>query len=64
MDAALSIVLRLASVLALVILNGFFVSAEFGIVSARRTRLEQLAAGGNSAASCRWGFAVEFSTTL
>jgi CBS domain containing-hemolysin-like protein len=51
MDAALSIVLRLVGVLVLVVLNGFFVSAEFGIVSARRTRLEQLASGGNATAS-------------
>jgi CBS domain containing-hemolysin-like protein len=51
MGDALSIALRLAGVLVLVALNGFFVSAEFAIVSARRTRLEQLAAAGNATAN-------------
>ena len=46
-----SIVLGLASVLALVALNGFFVAAEFALVSARRTQLEQLASAGNAAAA-------------
>lgn len=43
-------VLRLGGVAVLVLLNGFFVAAEFALVGARRTRLEQLATGGNSAA--------------
>jgi CBS domain containing-hemolysin-like protein len=51
MGDALSILLRLAGVLVLVLLNGFFVSAEFSIVSARRTRLDQLVAAGNSTAA-------------
>ncbi|MBM2809462.1 MAG: hypothetical protein HW416_221 [Chloroflexi bacterium] len=42
--------LRLAVVLALVAANGFFVAAEFALVTARRTRIEQLAARGNRAA--------------
>ncbi|MCP4543318.1 MAG: HlyC/CorC family transporter [Chloroflexi bacterium] len=33
-----------------VLLNGFFVAAEFGLVSVRRTRIEQLAAEGHKAA--------------
>jgi CBS domain containing-hemolysin-like protein len=46
--------LRLGGVFVLVLLNGFFVSAEFALVSARRTRLDQLAASGNAAAAlCR-----------
>jgi CBS domain containing-hemolysin-like protein len=45
------ITLRLVGVMALVLMNGFFVAAEFALVGARRTRLEQLAAGGNSAAA-------------
>src|SRR5215211_4873704 len=45
------IALRLLGVLALVALNAFFVAAEFALVGARRTRLEQLAASGNSAAA-------------
>ena len=43
--------LRIALVLALVAANGFFVAAEFGLVTARKTRLEILAAGGNRAAA-------------
>ena len=51
MDDALSIPLRLALVLALVLLNGMFVAAEFSIVTVRRTRLETLAAEGRSLAN-------------
>ncbi len=50
MDDLLTISLRLALVVALVLVNGLFVAAEFSIVAARRTRLETLAAGGNSLA--------------
>lgn len=42
--------LRLAVVLALVAANGFFVAAEFALVTARKTRIEQLASRGNRAA--------------
>jgi CBS domain containing-hemolysin-like protein len=45
------IVLRLAGVLVLVVLNAFFVAAEFGLVGARRSRLDQLAAAGDEAAA-------------
>ena len=37
------IMLRLVGVLALVAMNAFFVAAEFALVGARRTRLEQMA---------------------
>ncbi|HLT21271.1 MAG TPA: hemolysin family protein [Thermomicrobiales bacterium] len=48
MDAAgLDIAIRLLVVLILVGINGFFVAAEFALVSARQTRIEQLAAEGN-----------------
>jgi len=50
MDDALSIILRLTLVVALVLVNGLFVAAEFSIVTARRSRLETLAAGGNALA--------------
>ena len=54
MTDTLGILLRLGGVFALVLLNGFFVSAEFALVSARRTRLDQLAASGSVAAAlCR-----------
>jgi len=39
--------LRLLAVLLLVGMNGFFVAAEFALVGARASRLEQLAARGN-----------------
>src|SRR5437867_3453960 len=42
--------LRLAAVLALVAANGFFVAAEFALVTARKTRIEQLAAQGHRGA--------------
>src|SRR6185503_6831362 len=47
MDDALSITLRLLLVVALVLLNGLFVAAEFAIVTARRSRLEGMAEKGN-----------------
>lgn len=39
--------LRILAVLALVTLNGFFVAAEFALVSVRKTRIEQLSQEGN-----------------
>ncbi len=48
MDAVgLDIAFRLFIVLILVAINGFFVAAEFALVSARRTRIEQLAEEGS-----------------
>jgi CBS domain containing-hemolysin-like protein len=43
----LDVIWRLGVVLFLVLLNGFFVAAEFSLVTVRRTRIEQLAAEGN-----------------
>ncbi|MFN0074152.1 MAG: hemolysin family protein [Chloroflexota bacterium] len=40
----------LASVIGLVLANGFFVATEFAIVAVRRSRLDQLAAEGSSVA--------------
>jgi CBS domain containing-hemolysin-like protein len=51
MEGAWDIALRIAGVLVLVALNGFFVAAEFALVGSRRTRLEQMASSGNSAAA-------------
>src|SRR5262245_52803565 len=51
MGDIVTIALELAGVLALVMLNAFFVSAEFAIVSARRTRLDQLADAGSETAA-------------
>lgn len=44
------IFLRLLSVLALIIINGFFVTAEFAMVSVRRSRINQLVESGNQRA--------------
>src|SRR5689334_17256249 len=51
MSGIYDILLRLVGVLALVAMNGFFVAAEFALVGSRRTRLEQMASSGNSAAA-------------
>src|SRR6185503_5005255 len=42
-----SILWRLVGVMALVFANGFFVAAEFSIVTVRKTRVDQLIAEGN-----------------
>ena len=46
-DPALSIAARLVAVVLLVMANGFFVAAEFSLVTVRRTRAEQLAEEGH-----------------
>lgn len=43
-------VLLLLAVVLLVLVNGFFVAAEFALVRARRSRIEELADDGNAAA--------------
>jgi putative hemolysin len=43
-------ILGILAVLFLVACNGFFVAGEFALVSARRTRIEQLVSEGNAAA--------------
>lgn len=45
-----SIATRLAAVLGLVLLNGFFVAAEFALVGSRRSKLAQLAEEGDRGA--------------
>jgi CBS domain containing-hemolysin-like protein len=45
-----SIILRLLAVLLLVLLNGFFVAAEFALVGVRRSRIEALEAKGDRTA--------------
>jgi CBS domain containing-hemolysin-like protein len=42
--------LQLAFIFALILINAFFVSAEFAIVNIRRTRIEELIATGNKTA--------------
>lgn len=50
MDTGLAVGLRLAVILALIAANGFFAAAEYGLVTARKTRIDALAARGNPAA--------------
>ena len=42
--------LGLVAVVVLVLLNGFFVAAEFSLVSVRQTRITELVAAGNARA--------------
>ncbi|MGD8398491.1 MAG: hemolysin family protein [Anaerolineae bacterium] len=44
------VILRLASALALVALNGYFVAVEFAVVAVRRTRIDDLIAQGDGTA--------------
>lgn len=44
------IAFRLAAVVVLVLLNGFFVAAEFALVAVRRSRIDQMVAEGDSGA--------------
>src|SRR5512133_1789286 len=46
-QAPIDIAGRLAAILALVFANGFFVAAEFALVTVRKTRVDQLIAEGN-----------------
>ncbi|MBA3890000.1 MAG: DUF21 domain-containing protein, partial [Gemmatimonadaceae bacterium] len=41
---------RLAAVVVLVLLNGFFVAAEFALVAVRRSRIDQMASEGDAGA--------------
>lgn len=43
-------ILGIVALFALVLMNGFFVAAEFALVSVRRTRIDQLAEEGNATA--------------
>jgi CBS domain containing-hemolysin-like protein len=49
-DAAYAAGLRMLGVLGLVLANGFFVAAEFSLVTVRKTRVDQLIAEGNHVA--------------
>ena len=49
-SSLIMIVFKLASVLLLVVANGFFVAAEFAFVGVRRQRIETLAASGQKSA--------------
>ncbi len=51
LTASSGILTGLAAVMALVLANAFFVAAEFALVGARRTRLEELAQSGDGKAT-------------
>ena len=46
----MTVVLQLVAVGLLILLNGFFVAAEYSLVTARRTRLEERADEGSRTA--------------
>src|SRR5436309_5004924 len=50
-DPIILLVAKLAAVLALVLLNGFFVTAEFALVKIRRSQIDTLAAEGSKRAT-------------
>jgi CBS domain containing-hemolysin-like protein len=50
-DPPMLLVVKLAAILALVLLNGFFVAAEFALVKIRGSQLDTLAAEGNKRAT-------------
>ncbi len=52
----LDVLIPIVVIIVLVVLNGFFVAAEFSLIAARRSRLLGLAEGGNAAA--RWLVAI------
>src|SRR5438309_7214326 len=55
MDAFASIAFKLLALLGLVLVNGFFVAAEFALVRVRNTQLEPLISKGHRrAALARW----------
>ena len=44
---------------ALILLNGYFVAAEYGLVTARRTRIQELAQKGNRRARAVLGIVAD-----
>src|SRR6059058_706119 len=51
MRGCMDVIWRLVGLCALVLANGFFVAAEFSIVTVRKTRIDQLIAEGHRGAS-------------
>src|SRR5712692_5434725 len=50
MRGSMDVMWRLAGLFALVLANGFFVAAEFSIVTVRKTRIDQMIAEGHRGA--------------
>lgn len=63
-DSPLLSLLKLTAALLLVLLNGFFVVAEFSLVKIRKTRLEELAHQGNGRAKLALKVLSSFDTYL
>jgi CBS domain containing-hemolysin-like protein len=53
-----------AALIALLVVNAFFVAAEFALLASRRSRMEALAASGNRAAAAALGSLRELSLTM
>ncbi len=65
MDSSLlGMVFRLGAVLGLVLLNGFFVAAEFSLVTVRRSRVEQLLNEGRRGAPLVAGILKDLDTVI
>src|SRR5215211_6732289 len=56
--------LGLASVIILVLANGFFVATEFAIVAVRRSRLQQLAQEGHAGAAAAQNVVAHLDTYI
>ncbi|NIR58630.1 MAG: DUF21 domain-containing protein, partial [Gammaproteobacteria bacterium] len=56
--------MSLLAAVALLLANAFFVGAEFALISARRTRLESMAAEGHRRAERASAATAELSLTL
>ncbi|WP_425061279.1 hemolysin family protein [Sporomusa carbonis] len=63
-DSAFYSIAKLSAAILLVLLNGFFVVAEFSLVKIRKTRLEELAQQGNSRAKLALKVVTSFDTYL
>lgn len=63
-DSPLFSVVKLAAALLLVLINAFFVVAEFSLVKIRKTRLEELSHQGNSRAKLALKVVSSFDTYL
>jgi magnesium and cobalt exporter, CNNM family len=55
----MSLFLELLAVAALILLNGYFVAAEYALVTVRRTRMHELAGAGNRRANVVLGITAE-----
>jgi CBS domain containing-hemolysin-like protein len=59
----MGVLLPLVVIAILILLNGFFVAAEFSIIGVRRSRMEQLAEEGNRTAGWVRGILIDSSKT-